>query len=110
MDRLLGQLRANDSEAWVRSSRGRILESIPPDVGIAKHGTANLLVVVLCVLGGGDGFTRGLATNRPAGFRDPNRLAAASSLGLLQSSLEELLAILDRIRLGVLEIRIGVHA
>lgn len=107
---LLSELRANDAEAGVGGLRSSVLESVPPDVDVAEHGASNLLVVGSSVLKRGNSLADSLSAHRPAGLGDPDLLAVGNGLDLVPGILEELCAIGDGVALGILEVRVGIHA
>lgn len=75
----------------------------------AEQRAADLIPVDLGILGRRDTQVLRLAADWPAGLGDPDFLAAGDVLGLLESRVEEGLAILDRVLPFLLEVRVGIH-
>lgn len=109
-DGLRVQVAANDTETGIGGLGLGILHGVPPDIGLAEHGAANLLPVVLGILLAGDSGARLLTRDGPAGLSDPDGLAGASVLDLLKSSEVEVAAVGNLVVLVVLEVGVGVHA
>lgn len=105
-----GQLVANEAEAGVGGVGRGVLHGVPPHVGLAEHGAADLLPVRLGVLERGDGLAEVLAADGEAGLGDPDGLAADGALGSLHGSVEQVLAVLNGVVVGVLEVGVGVQA
>ncbi|KAI6757500.1 hypothetical protein HG531_003325 [Fusarium graminearum] len=107
---LLGKFRADDSKAGVGGLRGRILKSVPPDVDVSEHGATDILIECPGVLERWNTFANSLSTNGPSSLSDPDRLAIGSSLNLVPGGLEQVCTLGDGVVLGVLEVRVGIHA
>ena len=101
---------ADDAKAGAWGVGGGVLEGVPPDVGLAEHGAADVVPESLGVLGGGDGLAKGLAADGVAGLGDPDGLPGGGGLGLTEGVEEELLVVLDAVVEGVLEVGVGVDA
>ena len=104
-----GRLAVSAHQAEAGAGTG-ILESVPPDVGLAEHGASDLLVVVLGVVGAGNGLVLSRANDGPASLGDPDGLASTGTLNLLESGVVQSLAVLNAVGLLVLEVGVGVHA
>ena len=99
------------TEARSRSAWKSILESVPKGVDLTEElTTANLVPILLGILGAWGSLVGLRTANGPASLSDPDRLALRSSLGLSVGRVEEILADANVVGHGALEVRIGIHS
>lgn len=110
VERRAVQVGADDAEGGVRGGGDGVLEGVPPDVVLAYNSASDFLPVGLGVVDGCDGLPGDFAGYGPAGLGDPDFLAAADGVGLVVGVPVELLAVVDGVVLGALEVGVGVHA
>ncbi len=68
-----------------------------------------MVPVGLCVGSVGNGKVLSLAGNRPSSLGNPDRLAANSTLGVVEGFVEESSSLVDAIGFGVLEVWVGIN-
>lgn len=86
------------------------MESKPPCVDFAEHSATNLIPICLSVCDAGDSQIRSRSRNRPPRFSNPHRFTSDCTLSVVVCLEEDLIPRVDRVCLGILEIRVCVHA
>ena len=89
---------------------GGVLKNVPPDVHFTEARAASVLPEVLSILVGGLGLVLSLAADGPASLSDPDGLATGSGGSLIEGILEQVVAVLNAVGLGVLKVGVSVHA
>lgn len=68
-----------------------------------------MVPVGLGVVSAGNGEVLSLSGNRPSSLSDPDRLATNSTLGVIESFVEERSTLVNTICLGILEVWVGIN-